>query len=343
MRAFPFILLILSRLTSLVLALPEVELIPEDRMGLRGHVSSQNIQWDCSWEEWGQPVQVYCRIPRKHQIEAFVKLAKENGMTEHKTWHETASGIPGDGTICYRGDLKSRKVAMLNPSRDSHIFAIRGAMDFPRDADQLPIVKPQPPKEQAVAICQEWMQKLKIEEAELAHSTKGVAGFDVQISYPCVRTKRKNDKGELKELTFIFGTELIFSQKIGNYPAYWNGDGGTVRFTLADGGELASISYTLHAWKSMGDYEILNKDEITAAIKEGFCWVGNPITSKSIRIDAIHIEAYHALPDVPQQNAPLIYRLIVRGADEPKTADYDTIFLPALKQHRDKYPRPPVR
>lgn len=335
MKALGLPLWLAVSLTCLASAAPEVELIPSDRLGVRGYVSSKEIQWDCTLKEWGALVQVCRRIPGKSESDGIIAFAKDLGMIKQETWHETDVGAPGDGTLFYRGK-PPRELAIYNPNRDSHFLGLRGQREYKRDADSFPILKGMPKKEAAVAICVEWMKKLKIDETRLARNSKGTGGFEVRF-FKEVETGW--DKTRRVETTHLISLELIFAQQIGNYPAYQSGEGGSISFLLADGGELATLRYTMHNWEVMGEYEILSRDEITSAIKDGFCWARDPIETKAMRVDSISLMAYHAYPDAPQKHFPLIYCLNVRGAEEPKTADYDTIFLPALKQHRDKYPR----
>jgi len=317
--------------------LPAVELVPEDRLGARGLIFAEEVQWNCEHEDLGKAVEVCRRIPKKFDLKPIIELAEEYGMKQEFDWHETTSGVPGDGTIVFRGEKGRVSFVFYNPNWDHCRIGLRRSMDFKRDADWLPILEGQPSRERAVEICREWMKKLKIDEAELAKYPQGMGGFDVQIADQAVYTHRDDVKGGLKKLSFVYGTSLIFPQRIGRYNAYYNGEGGTLQFELADGGKMASIWHTMHAWEPMGEYELLSKEEISTAIKERFCWTEAPIAAKAIRIDGVFIEAQHSLPEVPQKHFPLVYRLMVRGADESKEAPYDMITMPALKQHRNKY------
>lgn len=336
-------LLPLLLIPSLAFALPEVELIPEDRMGVRARVSTKKIEWNCAHEDWGKPVTVCRKVPRKHDFSPIEAIARELNMTPNLDWGWNPYGNPGDGTIAFEGPPQSHQYTFTNPKLDYISIGLRKEQGYQYDSDWLPILKGQPTRERAVETCREWMKKLRLDENEFARDPKGIAGFDVITTDLSVYTHRPDEKGELKKLTFTYGTHLLFSQRIGNYPAYYNGYGGAIRFVIADGGEMSNIRYCMHAWKPMGEYEILDRDEITVAIMDGFCWTQtNRIEADAIRIDGIHIEAYHALPEAPQKHFPLIYRLIVRGAHEPKTAEYDLIFVPALKIHRDAYGKPPL-
>lgn len=104
-------------------------------------------------------------------------------------------------------------------------------------------------------------------------------------------------------------------------------------FDIADGGEFCGLNGTLRAWEKIGDYEVLDRAGVDAAVRDGFSWVHDPIRCETLDIVKVDLEAFHSDWEVPQTEFPLVYTLHckLRGGQEK------TIQVPALKQHRQRY------
>lgn len=219
---------------------------------------------------------------------------------------------------------------MINPNTGYRAFFLRPPDNYELDANLVPILKGLPSREKSVEICREWMKKLGIDEKEFARSANIPGGFATLTYYQAVGQGDSESKP--------FAMHIVFSQQIGKFPAFWQGDSGCIKFVLADGGEFAGMKGILRPWEPMGEFELLNKDEIAEAIKTGFYWAEASPSSNRLRIDRVSLQAYHAESDVAQKHFPLVYQLSVRPFDQPVDDNAaDVISIPALKIHRDAY------
>lgn len=322
-----------------------VELIPESRMGVRGRVKIEEVTWNCDNEWFGKKAEVCRAVERAPDPKPIIAQAEAHGMARKKTWDHTEGGKPGDGTICYEGK-GALEIAMVNPNTGYRCFYLRRADGYERDGNLLPILKGLPSKEKAVETCREWMKKLGIDENDFARAPHRPGGFYVSFYNLGVGY---TDPATGNPVTKPFAMRLNFSQQIGKFPSFWHGNSGCIQFTLADGGEFASMEGIIRPWEPMGEFELLSRDEITEAIKSGFYWAQASPSSSRLRIDRVSLEAYHADSDVAQKHFPLIYQLSVRPADQPvNDGEAEVISIPALKIHRDTYgalktkPQPPT-
>jgi hypothetical protein len=137
------------------------------------------------------------------------------------------------------------------------------------------------------------------------------------------------------------GEMLRFVQQIGGLSAFWSGAGGNVLFSLGDGGEFCGLNGCLRAWEKIGDYEVLDRAGVDAAVRDGFAWVHDPIRCETLEIVKVDLEAFHSDWDEPQTEFPLVYTLHCKLHGGQDAGQSQTIQLPALKQHRHRYgPRP---
>ena len=138
-----------------------------------------------------------------------------------------------------------------------------------------------------------------------------------------------------KEVTSQISLHLIFPCVIGGLPAYWNGYGGCYEVNLGDGGDLSRVDWCVRPSESIGEFQLLSRDEMTKAIKEGFCWVEEPLEAERIEVTAVQLLAYHGRDDDTQKHFAPLWMLSVRPAGKPD--DVVKLCIPALKQHRARY------
>ena len=100
---------------------------------------------------------------------------------------------------------------------------------------------------------------------------------------------------------------------------------------------------TLSGWEKLGDYPVLNKEEIKVALKEDFYWVPTPFECDRIEIIKVRLEAFHDIEARPQRDFPLIYILSCNLHGGKGNGNKENIYIPALKQQRDKYGPPPEK
>lgn len=139
-------------------------------------------------------------------------------------------------------------------------------------------------------------------------------------------------------MSYAVNRTVSFSRKIGGLPANWHGMGGRISFTFIDGGALAEIEFCFRGFEEMGEYEVLERAEIERAVLDGFCWTRDPIEAKRAVVFRIQLEAYHGKDTHPQRHFPLVWLVGLHPEDDPE--DRVVVSIPALRQHRDRYPLP---
>jgi hypothetical protein len=182
------------------------------------------------------------------------------------------------------------------------------------------------------------MRKLGVEEGEFSRQGDWPEGFEIQAM-----TGRESGNHPVTKEKVIahFGQDLRFVQQIGGLSAFWSGFGGNLMFSIGDGGEFCSVMGCLRAWEKIGDYPVLTREELDAALRDGFAWVQDPVECERMEIVHVDLDAYHSNWKSPQMHFPLIYSLHCKLHGGRDDGQQKTICLPALKQHRDRYgPRP---
>lgn len=321
---------------------PEVQisLITEIKMGVRAGAQFQNFEWKTDSEWFHRPAPVCKAGGQPLDLTKFKEFAESYGMTPNWTeYAEREFGKRADGAFSYIKIIPNKyKGAYGSPLRRKFGITLEDYSDFDRDENMKPLVKTLPSREEAFKIARSWMAKLGIPESELYQKGSGPDGFEVKFRVDLVRA---NEHGTNNPKEFRYGISLNFAQQIGGLSVFWNGYGGTVACDIADGGEFSAMKGTLSGWEKLGDYQVLNKEEITTALKEGFYWVPDPFACERIEITKVYLEVFHDIEARPQKNFPLVYILICKmhgGADDGYE---ETIYLPALKQQRQKYGLPP--
>ncbi len=323
-------------------ALPEVaevEIVPAKRLGHRGYVKVEEIEWKRDHSRLGKTTVVHKLSGAADDSAPLLALAREYGMTRRTEWKNIHSiyGSPEDD-VTYYWNKELPGAVWINPKNHYRHFQIKPSTNtFSRDENQDPILKGMPSYEEAVELCREWMKKLGIDESRLARDPEGIAGFSVQTSTK--RVTKWNEKAG-KDISYPIELNISFAASIGGLPAYWNGLGGRYEFNFIDEGELRRAEWCIRPSEPLGEYELLDREELTRAILEGFCWVEAPLKEKRIEITRVELEAYHGRADEPQKHFAPVWHLLAQPAGETTKGVWITI--PALKQHRDKYPLPPV-
>ncbi len=317
----------------------DISLISENRMGRRGAPVSAAVQWETDSPWFGKNAPV-CRAVRKPMpLEPFRRLVEEYEIPEWDDWKDPFAGKPEDDAIYHSAGPGRYLFLMANAEGRRFRIGLANSDQVERDEHMIPIVRPLPTKEEAVAICREWFPKLGLSEDEFYRGGTWPGGFEVVGRVHRISGHHPVTKERVVSETSL---SLRFAQQIGGLPAFWNGFAGNVMFEIADGGEFCSASGCLRAWEKIGDYEILDRGDIAAAIGEGFFWATDPIDCETLTITKITLEAFHTRYDEPQKDFPLLWCLTCRI--DGGTFDGQTIHIniPALKQHRDKYGPPPA-
>ncbi len=340
-RFIPRLLFLLCGLVSPAAEVP-IGLVPERELGSRRphHLVFKEITWSADSRWFREPVPVCKVVTRPMDMSRIKSEAERRGMKPDKVDPRgNLIGKPGDGAFRYSNTDDGKFMgAAGNPRLRYFYFGLSMLNKFERDEHKMAVVKPLATREESMAICREWMKKLGIDESEFSRQGDWPEGFEVQAMTGRVSRIHPVTR---ENVIAHFGQELRFVQQIGGLPAFWSGFGGNLMFSIGDGGEFCSVMGCLRAWEKIGDFPVLSRDELDAALRDGFAWVQDPIECERMEVVEVELEAYHSNWKSPQADFPLIYTLhceLHGGEDDGKRK---TICLPALKQHRDRYgPRP---
>ncbi|MBK1881404.1 hypothetical protein JIN85_03190 [Luteolibacter pohnpeiensis] len=244
-------------------------------------------------------------------------------------------GTIKQGGFCYGDRIsKGRQIIGGNPNIRMIDVEVAKYDSYERDEHQRPIVKPLPSKEEGMKIAREWMAKLGIDENEFYRHGDGPDGFDVlcRVDYSSMYAY-----GTKVEKKYKYGMTLNIAQQIGGLPAVWHGFGGSLACSIGDGGEFCKFAGTLRGWKKIGDYEVLNREEVTTALKEHFVWSQWGFECDRIEITKVDLGAYHARSDEIPKDFPLMYTLTCKIHGGERDGIETELFIPALRQHRQAY------
>ncbi len=325
-------------LGALLGAEPNISLVPDTKLGRRNSAVFTEIQWNTDSPWFHKPAPV-CKVMAKPlAVEPFRRLATEYKIPPFKKkWTDPDAGRPIDGSVYFAADQSSNRYAIANPRTRLFKVGLANFRKFERDQHRMAVVKPLPTKEECIRIGREWLEKLDIDEAEFSRQGDWPEGFMIAArAHRVTRTHPVTQKETVAEI----GLAVRFVQEIGGLPVFWNGLGGNVMFEIADGGEFCSVTGCLRTWEKIGDLPVLDREEITAALKDGFHWSYGPIHCDRLEIVKVDLEAYHSEPERPQTDFPLVYTLSCKLHGGPNDGLTRSILMPALKQHRNKYSLP---
>ncbi len=342
MKIFPLIAIAIAiaidAMVPIMTAASEIKigLIPQRAMGVRAGAVFKEIEWDADCEWFHKPAAVCQASDKPIDLSRFHELAKSYEMQPF--WDKNVEkdyGSKSDGAFHYRSKIVNGgvRVANGNPKTRRFCFKIARYFQYERDEHDYPVVKPLPSKEQAVAIAREWMKKLGIDENQLYRSGDEPEGFDIVFWIDLVSGIKPGTKIEKQ---YHYGITLNFAQQIGGLAVLWHGTGGTLTCEIGDGSEFCSMYGTLSGWEKVGDYPVLNREEVTQALKDKYFWVDTRFECDRIEIIKVRLEAFHATDDTPQKDFPLIYTFCCKlhgGKDDGKE---ENLYMPALKQHRSR-------
>ncbi|MBB5350576.1 hypothetical protein HNR46_000804 [Haloferula luteola] len=338
MNAFRTLVLVFPLLGFALLAAEiPISLVPRHELGSRdpGYLRFEELVWstDCEWFHKPAPV---CRVVEKPlDLTLVIEEAKKRGMVPNPKYDP---GPEEDGAVDYH-TTEPPWLGAGGVARKRYLFFGYASFDrFDRDEHQMAVVKPLASREECVRICREWMNRLGIDESQLYRGGDWPEGFEVTESTPAEGGYHPVLK---KEVIAKYGQQLRFSQQIGGLPAFWSGFGGCMQFYIADGGEFSGVMGCLRAWEKIGDYEVLDREEVEMALKEGFFWVPDPIDCERLEVIKVALEAYHSDWEVPQHDFPLIYNITCKLHGGPSEGKEKKILIPALRQHRHRYGPPP--
>lgn len=338
-----YFLSIAAAMIQVLAATPEIKigLIPTAALGRRAGADFTKIDWSADSEWFRKPAPV-CRASAKPMdFSKFHEVAKAYGMTpKWSQYVEQDYGKQSDGAFWYDDHAPDRFwVALGSPKMHKFCFKAARYFKFERDEHQNAIVKPLPSKEQSVTIAREWMKKLGIDESELYRHGDEPDGFDIVFR---IDLERGFQYGTTIEKEYLYGITLNFAQQIGGLSVLWHGNGGTLVCEIGDGSEFCSMYGTLSGWEKVGDYPVLNREEITQALQEKYFWADTPFECDRIEIIKVRLEVFHANEDAHQKDFPLIYTFCCKlhgGKDDGKE---ENLYMPALKQQRNRYGPPPT-
>lgn len=311
-----------------------ISLVPQDELGSRGQLQFEKMEWSIGSPWFHKPAPVCKVVIQPLDLSLVKKEAERLGMVPEKL-----TGRKEKGAFSYVSTKPPWVGAGGYPISRYIFFGVAKFDQFERDEHGMAAVKPLATKEQSVAICREWMKKLGIDEGQFYRGGDWAEGFEVDAM-----TGRESGTHPVTKERVVaeFGQHLRFTQQIGGLPAFWSGFGGNIMFDIADGGEFCGLSGGMRAWEKIGDYEVLDRDGVEAAVKDGFAWTHEPIQCERLEVVKVDLEAYHADWEKPQVDFPLIYSLHCKLHGGPEDGKEKVISLPALKQHRDKYGPPPA-
>ncbi len=313
--------------------LPEIELVPETILMGRSRGAFKEITWSADSPWFSKPAPVCKVVEGKWDFAKLRKAAEEMNMVK------VYGGGPRDP---FRYKLPTSdpftKTASGEPRIGKFSFRIARYRGYNRDEHLHPIVEPLPKRDECVVIAREWMAKLGIDENALDRTDKGPGGLNLTYRVDLILANHPDTR---EPVEYEYGATLIFAQQIGGLPVLWHGFGGAVTCEIGDGGEFCSLYGTLSAWEKIGDYPVLNREEITQALHDRFFWVTAAFQCEKVEITDVHLEAYHVRDDETQKHFPLIYTLSCKLHGGPDNGYTVGIRIPALRQHRDKYGPPP--
>jgi hypothetical protein len=317
-------------------------LVPERELGSRHphHLVFKDIIWSADSRWFREPAPV-CKVVTRPMDMSHIKSEAERwGMRPDKVDPSgNLIGKPGDGAFLYTNTDNGKFMGAAGNPRLRYFYFGLSTMDkFERDEHKMAVVKPLATREESVAICREWMRKLGVEEGEFSRQGDWPEGFEVK---PMTGRVSRIHPVTKEKVIAHFGQDLRFVQQIGGLSAFWSGFGGNLMFSIGDGGEFCSVMGCLRAWEKIGDYPVLTREELDAALRDGFAWVQDPVECERMEIVHVDLDAYHSNWKSPQMHFPLIYSLHCKLHGGRDDGQQKTICLPALKQHRDRYgPRP---
>ena len=242
-------------------------------------------------------------------------------------------GPESDGVIAFEGK-SPYEVCAVNTSSRKVVVCLRSYTEKARDERMKPVVEGLPGIAKCVSIAREWLPKVGVDEKDLYFP---IEGLDKPLYvFKWYRVGYYDEILE-KQVHENFAADISFVQQIGGLPADWNGFAGRVSIKLADGGKFAVARHCLRDWEVIGHQPVLDKDEIIAALKEGFWWSYDPIRYKEARVRRVELRAFHHYDDTPQTSFPLVY-LITIGPSDNENRDLETIIrMPALRSQRNGY------
>lgn len=319
----------------------KISLVPSNKLGARNGGVFHNIQWNADSEWFHKPAPV-CKVGGKRmELSKFHELAKDYGMKPKwlDRWADQYGPLSeGAFYYCSEKTAKGILVANGNPLRGKFMFKVASYWDFPRDENLTAVVQPLPSKEECVVIAREWMKKLNIDENELYRNGREPGGFDIVFR---IDFEGGNDHQTKEHKEWDYGMTLNFAQQVGGLPVRWHGFGGTLVCEIGDGGEFCAMYGTLRPWRKIGDYPVLNREEITTALKERFFWSDTPFRCEQIEVVKVDLEVYQAIDTVQQKDFPLIYILYCKLHGGESDGQEVNLLIPALKQHRQRYGKAP--
>ena len=338
-RSFITIFLILLVISLSGAAEPDIELIPSARLGFRGHVQVREVEWLATHPKLGGKVTV-CEATREDPQfgKTLIPLGESYGMTRTPQWRGSATSPNAKSKILYQKD-EEPVFMQLDPTADGrNFFSLRIPDRVLRDPNGNLILKGMPDRQKALEIALSWLKKLGISEDNLARDPEGPRDLDVQLGGT---TETGLDTRLGKEVISQISLRMTFPCVIGGIPAFWNGFGGCYIVELGDGGEFTRADWCVRPSTPIGEFQLLSRDELTHAIQQGFCWVNDPLEADRIEITKIQLLAYHGRDTDKQKHFSPIWLMTAQPSG--KQEDAVSLYIPALKQHRDKYGPVPAK
>jgi hypothetical protein len=309
---------------------PKVNLIPQGAMGHRGHVHVNELEWRCDSPWLGKKVMVSKVAKNKPSSVKLIGLAESMGMKRRPQ-----ESISNKNILIYEGKNVGEFLTIHSITGETS-FGIKTDKIF-RDDNKDPIVQGMPETPALLGSCVSWLDKMGIDRNGFMEDPKSVCGY--RFTWSDSTLEYLNNKQQ-KRLTCVAKRNINFTQKIGEFPAFWNGIGGRVLFAFRDGGEMSEIQFCLRPHEPLGECQVLTKEEVTQAILEGFCWVTEPLDCDKGIILRSELSAFHAGSRDEQTHFTLVWLVDIEPVGKPD--DAVCMAIPALKQHRNRYGKVPT-
>lgn len=317
-------------ITFLEASEPPIEEIPVSALGRKKSIHFKDVEWEAvGWiERKTAPV---CEVIQKPlNLDKLKELSETMGLIANwGDYQERTLGPRSTGSFSYTNP-KGRGTVRASPHRRYLFLALSSIYEGGVDENQMRILEPIPSKEEAIAICRKWLADLDIDEDLLDRTGSWPGGFTVDAR---AHTISGTDQRTGQPYEQTIGLSLRLAQSIGGLPAFWSGDGGNLLFDIADGGELCQISGQLRAWKKIGEFELLGKEDLIQSLENGYYWGNESLTCTTLVIEKASLLAYHADSRGAQKHFPLIYLLEAFCSGGQADGMRVNITIPALIQH----------
>jgi hypothetical protein len=342
-------ILLVSLTFGTLFAEPAVELVPRQKLGLRGKLTFAELRWDNDSRWFDRNVMVYQSVDQKAVSDFVSPLAKQLGMVKNEgrdgLEHQNEPVVRFDGQPVPEGasvHYWTGHLAFFPRMRKLRLLH-RGDWTVPRDKLLQPKIDNPPERTACYAKSLECLESLGISNSELyprvGEPDKPVVGFGE-------KTRSWYERSSLTEAditklrSVVYELHLIFYQRIGALKATGWGLGGKVRFKYAHGNRQKQVEYALREWEPMAEFEVLDKEEFEDALRSGFAFGSEALRCETLTVTLVELLAACMPPDEKQRHATPLFFVKATVGGGPRDRAEVRLFIPALRIHRHAYDRP---